>query len=120
MNDSKRMTFWRWEKWRIGYNLILLVESLWLLRERLAVVFADSLFMRFVVSSVIAANVCYCLGPLIEMRVWTLWGSRTDRTRYRSFLAGLPYFLFWMGLGFSMLLVYILVIHSCDYLDGYQ
>jgi hypothetical protein len=104
MNDSKKAILLRWEKWRIEYNLILLIEGLWVLREHLAVAFTrhwDHMFLL-----VIAANVCYCLGPLIEICVWTLLGLRADRTRYQSFLVALRYFLFSVGLVFSMLLVW--------------
>jgi len=120
MSNRKGMMFLRWEKWRIGYNIVLLAESLWLLREHLAVASADRLFVGFVVLSAVAANVCYCLGPLIEICAWALWGSRADRPHYRLLLAGLPCLLFWVGLAFSMLVVYSLVIQSSEYLDGYQ
>lgn len=115
MNSSKGMLWLRWEKWRIGYNLVLLVEGLWLLWEHLAVALVD---WHFMVVFAVTANVFYSLGPLIELWVWALWSSCTDQTRYRSVLAGLPYFLFLVGLGFSMLLVFSVVIQSSEYLNG--
>lgn len=100
MNDSKKVIFLRWEKLRIGYNLILLVEGVWLLREYLAAAFTR--FRLIMVLFAIAANVCYFLGPMLEICVRTLLGSRADRPRYQSFLVGLRYFLFSVGLLFSM------------------
>ena len=112
--DTKRILL-RWEKWRIGYSLILLVESVWLLWEHLAVALAD---WRLMVLFAVAANVCFCLGPFIEIRARAYWSPRIDRTRAGWFLAGLLHFLFWAGLAFSMLLVYIVAIQGSEYLAG--
>jgi hypothetical protein len=105
MSGSKEAIFLRWEKWRIGYNLILLVEGLWLLREYLAVAFTEYRRSLFLIA--IAANVCYCLGPLLEICVRTLLRSHASRARYQSFLAVFFYFLFAAGLLFSMWWVWV-------------
>ena len=116
MNDSKKAVFLRWEKWRIGYNLILLVEGLWVLREHLVSAFLR--FGHFMILFAIVANVCYCLGPLLEICITTLLGSRADRPRYQSFLAGLRHFLFSVGLAFSMWWVWMWSLRGLGKLGG--
>ncbi len=111
MNDAYRMILLRWEKWRIAYNLILLVEGLWLLREHLVAAFAG-FFWPFMVFFAVGANVCYFCGPLLEIYVHALLDSNTARTRYHPLLAYLFYFLFAIGLLLSMWLDYMWAIRG--------
>jgi hypothetical protein len=104
MNGSKNEIFLFWEKLRIGFNLILLFEAIWFLREYLVSAFA-SLWDRMALIA-IAANVCYFLGPLTEICVRKILGVNVDPTRHRSHLMVLRAFLFSVGLGFSMWLVW--------------
>lgn len=117
MSRFNKVILLRWEKLRIAYNLILLIEALLLLWEYFAVAIAN---WRFIVLFAFAANVCYCAGPLIEICLWTLLGSPIDQTRYHSFLRFLPYFLFCVGLGLSMFIVFVITIVGSEYLGGYQ
>ena len=100
MNDNTKAIILRWEKWRIAYNLILLVEALWFFREHLTPLFTQ--YTNTVVLFALGANICYCLGPLSEICVRALWRLGSDRTRYQPFLKGLFYFTFSVGLLFSM------------------
>lgn len=106
MNGSEKAILFRWEKWRIGYNLILLAEGSWLLRKHVVAAFTGHL--HIIVLFAVAANVCYFLGPLLEICASGVLGSRANRTHYKPFLAGLRYFLFWVGLAFSMSWVLVL------------
>jgi hypothetical protein len=115
MNVSKEVIL-RWEKWRIGYNLMLLAEGLWLLREHLAAAFTQ--FWLPMGLFAIAANVCYCLGPWLEISLRVLGGLRAHRTRYQPFLMGFPYFLFWVGLAFSTWWVWMWAHLGVGYLGG--
>jgi hypothetical protein len=116
MNDSKKGIVRSWEKRRLVYNLVLLVEGLWVLREHLAA--AMTQFWGFMVLFAIAANVCYCLGPYLEICVRSFLGPRADRTHYQSFFAVLRYFLFWVGLLFSMWWVWMWSLRGLDHLGG--
>ena len=112
MNDSKKEILLHWEKRRIAYNLILLIEGLILLWGHYETAFSN--YWRLIVIFVIAANVCYCLGPLLEIVVRALMGSRVSQTKYQSFLAGLRHFLFLPGLLFSMWWIWMWVLRGMN------
>lgn len=85
-----------WEKLRIVYNTVLLVEGLtsvyflWQLDK-----IADyhyrfgSSWLGFAILFGVVANVFYCLGPLAEACVHRLLGRGMGRARYSLFAAGL-------------------------------
>jgi hypothetical protein len=85
-----------WERLRIAYNLVLLVEGLtclfflWQL-GKCADHACPALLggWTVVIPFGVAANVFYCLGPLAETYVCVLLGHRLGRARYSLFAAGL-------------------------------
>lgn len=92
-----------WEKLRVVYNALLLVEGLiglWTLRrlgER-----ADHLcpnvfgpgVWRFIILFGVVANVFYCVGPLVEAYTSVVLARRMNRGRYVLFVAGLLFSMY--------------------------
>jgi hypothetical protein len=60
--ESAREVFVAWEKIRIVYNLILVFLVTFVFIER----FSDRGFLRYLVECAIAANLCFCAGPVAE------------------------------------------------------
>ena len=75
-----------WELLRVLYNLILLIEGL-----ALTSMYMDRIhpvaYVCGVIAFGLAANLCYCLGPLLEFYL-AAFGIRVGRNRYVLFLAG--------------------------------
>jgi hypothetical protein len=83
-----------WEKYRLIYNVVLLVLGLLFSAELL---FAVPMMIIGVVIFGIGANVAYCLGPLVEMYSIAIRGEAFSRAARGT--------LFGVGLGFSVLVV---------------
>lgn len=106
-----RRSFWSvglwWEAWRIPYNLVLL----------LGIVVSVTLFMAGILNSttlapgedaveplalmfgvpfgIIMANVCYCIGPVVEFVVNRIWAKGSGRLGLVLLILGM---LFSLGL----------------------
>lgn len=84
----------QWEKFRLIFNAVLLFEGLFFVGQLMllepALVIAAAAFG-------IAANVCFCLGPLIEMYTIAFRGEAFSKAARGA--------LFAVGFGFSMLVV---------------
>ena len=100
LNEGAKQIAQRWEELRIVYNIVLLGEGLWALREHLAPAFARFWFVMLLFA--LAANALYCLGPLLEISVDALLVRRIKRSRYLIFLVGLRGLVFLAGLLFAM------------------
>lgn len=105
----------RWEKWRIGYNLILLIEGIWILREHLLAAFTD--FWIFIIIFAMIANICFCFGPLFQICMMKLLSFFT-KDRSKLCFNVLSYTFFYLGLGFSMWLVWIMSLSGLTQLGG--
>lgn len=94
--DSKidyRSIFRSWEKFRLGYNLILALVSMWALSigwQRIDIWVAIE-----IIFCAIAANICFFAGPLTDAYVAYLLGKR---------VLALQIILFCLGLAFSIIL----------------
>jgi hypothetical protein len=108
-----------WEKLRILYNAILLVEGLiglWFLRHlgekvghRCPNVFGSHVWITIIIFAALA-NALYCLGPLAEISLVDLrvrWSRRERRL------------LFAAGLLFSMLIILAFAIRGYTHISGY-
>ena len=62
--------FWRWEKYRLAYNAILLAETLLGLLGRQSLLRPD--FLALLVLYAAIANVCFCAGPVLNGYAWRL------------------------------------------------
>ena len=88
-----------WEKLRIVYNLVLLLEGLtclwllWLLAEFAGQPFGFDFWFFPVILFGAVANALYCLGPVADACAYRFLGWRMGRARC---------FLFGTGLLFSM------------------
>jgi hypothetical protein len=86
-------TWLAWERLRILYNVILLVQGL----ICLSVLHPRETFIWMIIVTFAAcANVLYCLGPLTEISIAAVLGRRMD---------GVRYFIFAVGLLFSMYVI---------------
>lgn len=61
--DTAREAFLAWEKFRIGYNVLLLGVVLATSRWSL---FGQWDFWEYLFCCALAANICFCVGPWIE------------------------------------------------------
>ena len=123
MDETKRRlkAIWvAWEKLRILYNVVLLVEGLlWLVVLLMLANRANhpevNLQGPWISGAIlcfgVAANVFYCLGPLIESGIFLVRGSSRLRTRRILFFAGLlfsMYFIWGSGMrGWSHIAGYL-------------
>ena len=91
VDPGRRAVVLWWEKLRFVYNLILLVEGLFLLGEDFVSAFARfwMLMTMYAIMFAIVANACYCLGPLFEICFQFLLKRRVGRARYLLFSVGL-------------------------------
>lgn len=92
--------FYSWEKMRILFNFVLLIESMYLIsciRGFWQEISADT-FLVNAVFSVLGANFCYMIGPLVES-YFTWIGLHFRPLRYLIFL---------VGLAFSIVAVYVI------------
>ena len=89
MNDRVKEIALRWETLRVAYNLILVVETLWLLRKSLADVFAAN--WTLIVTAGALANALFALGRC--------WKSMPPYSSGAA-LAGPGTFCFWRVYGF--------------------
>jgi hypothetical protein len=81
--ESARDVFLAWERLRLLFNVILVVESLFLGMPHLP----DGGFWAFLVVSAIMANVCFCAGACAEGYL-SLLGFRREAARYIVFAVG--------------------------------
>ncbi len=108
-----------WEKMRIYYNAVLLVEGLVGLSylrhlgekagHHCPNVFGSHVWVVIIIFAVLA-NVFYCLGPLAEISLVSLRIRWTLRARYLLFTAGLL---------FSILIILGLAIRGYAHISGY-
>jgi len=82
-----RRIFLAWEKLRIGYIAVLVVETLALCLLDNTGLVGSLDFWKIVVEGAIVANVAYFAGPLLETYV-TWLGFRGERIRLPLFFAG--------------------------------
>lgn len=68
--DDFFAVFWRWEKYRLAYNAILLAETLLALTTRRAL--TNWRFLDALAGLAIIANVCFCAGPVLHGYLWRL------------------------------------------------
>ena len=106
-----------WEKLRIAYNVILLVEGLiglafLRLLEKYSGHVCAALFgvWGMIIVFGIVANMLYCLGPAAEVCAAVIFGRRIRRARYLLFAAGLV---------FSMGLILALAMRGATHIGGY-
>ena len=86
-----------WEKLRIVYNLVLLVQGLtWVSAMWEVEKVTENPYYRvsgaswgYAILFGVVANALYCLGPLTEAWSYRFLGWRMDRFRYLLFAAGL-------------------------------
>jgi len=105
-----------WTRLWIVYNVVLLIYGLIALGtlrllERQARHDCGALDQAPVLIFGIVANVCFCLGPLVECSIFILLGHRMDRNRYVLFAAGLL---------FAMLLIYALFMRGYVHISGFM
>ena len=106
---SLKQIWLAWEKLRVWYNTILFVAGifgLWQLREITDYVLRktgeDHAVMvgpKMIISFAVGANILYCLGPLLESLFFLILRRNLGRARYVPFV---------LGLGFSLLLMFLL------------
>ena len=103
----RKQAWLAWEKLRVVYNLVLLVEGLtWLWPMWEVEKVTENPYYRMgpflwggAILFGVVANVFYCLGPLAEVWAYRVLGWRMGRARY---------FLFAAGLLFSIVVVFLL------------
>jgi len=87
--DQIKRAIVSWEKLRLIYNVVLLLEGLfvsWCVWS----IFESSLqYVWAVVVFGLTANAFYCMGPLVEVYASVIYGRRLGRYRYLLFAAGL-------------------------------
>ena len=111
-----------WEKLRIAYNAILFAVGVPIALSMYHMVesapasklpwakssFDSSRFIEMTVVFGLAANLCYCLGPFIDVYYQLLFRrSLSKAVRYTAFLIGLFLSIalviaIWLGLGFAL------------------
>ena len=85
-----------WEKLRIVFNLVFLVQFQIAFRIPLkAFIQSHPELWLFVIVCFAFANACYCLGPLFEVYAWVVHGWRIGRARYLLFVAGVVFSILW-------------------------
>jgi hypothetical protein len=89
-----------WKALWAGYNLILLVEALVLFRGHVAALLMG--YLPLIVMFAAGANACFWLGPMHEFIVKSILARRAGRPCSPSFLSGLRYFVFALGLLVAM------------------
>ena len=114
-----KKTWLAWERLRIFYNVILLVEGLLCLEylRYLAVksghlcanIFGTRIWLMIIVFGVLA-NAFYCFGPLAEVFLITISKHRFARARSLLFAAGLL---------FSMFIIYAFAMRGYTHISGY-
>lgn len=81
--DSARAVFLAWERLRLGYNATLGLVVLVLAGHDLG----DRDFRTFVLRAAVAANLCFCLGPVAEGYL-ALLGANRRVARWFVFVPG--------------------------------
>ena len=71
-----------WRKLWVAYNAVLLVEGVWILRD-------GFVGFPFIVGIAVAANVCFCPGPVVDALAARLLRRRLASVRYVVFASGL-------------------------------
>jgi hypothetical protein len=89
----------RWERLRVLYNAALTAEVLIFLAADGAWTLRQGRFWSFLIFSCVMANVCFCVGPVVDGYIHRL-GSRGS---------GSTWVLFSLGVGFSMVLAFIML-----------
>jgi cytochrome c oxidase subunit IV len=82
--DSARAVFLAWERMRLAYNAVLGFVVVLLAGSDLF----DPAFYGFLLRAAVLANVCFCLGPVIEGYL-SLLGVDRRAARWFVFLPGL-------------------------------
>lgn len=77
-----------WETLRIPYNLVLVVLACSGALKRDDVHYGGE-YPSAVVMFFLVANSFYCLGPLLEIYFWCIFGWQIGRVRYVLFAAGI-------------------------------
>ena len=81
--ESAAAAFRQWEWLRLAYNVVLFLALLpWF-----SPLIDDRKFTVFVIECAIAANICFCVGPVVEGYV-SLIGIPRKVTRYTLFAGG--------------------------------
>jgi hypothetical protein len=81
--ETARSVFLAWEKLRIAFNAIL--AAVVLLSAGSAI--SEGAFWRFLVWGALGANLCFCLGPVVEGYL-SLLGSNRQAARWVVFSLG--------------------------------
>lgn len=119
--ETLRLVSWRdlairWERLRLVYNLVMLVAGVGSVAVLGGAQLPLSLLVVGVAGWAVAANVCYLLGPIVQMYLcWFAEPRDGGATRPGELLAcswGLTLLLFISGTGFSVLLTFAAVAHE--------
>lgn len=81
--ESAKEVFLAWERLRVIYNLILVGVSLLVGMARLT----ELSFWYFLIEGAVGANLCFCVGPVVEGYL-TLIGINRDGSRMLLFVLG--------------------------------
>lgn len=108
-----------WEKLRVVYNLVLVVQGLtWVSAMCEVEKVTEKPYYRvsgaswaYAVLFGMVANAFYCVGPLAEAAAYRLFGWRMARARYFLFAAGLL-----LSMGLELALLRRLLYHLAGYL----
>jgi hypothetical protein len=82
--ETPRSVFLAWEKLRLVFNAALAIVVLLSAGSALS----EGAFWRFLVGGVLGANVCFCLGPVVEGYL-SLLGSDRQAARWVVFSLGM-------------------------------
>jgi hypothetical protein len=86
--DAMRSIVFSWEKFRLLYNAILLPAGLVVLYFAANVGMAIPFILVGAIGTAIAANICFCAGPLAEFYFCALFRRETTPTLRKLLFAG--------------------------------